>query len=301
MTAGQLPVARKQAPRRGTIARAYAPRGSYWRDGFTLPSALYVNEEDIVFTAVTFDESWQDKSEVHSESNFLRIEELRLISAITLPMPIHGGVVNFHPLPYETIFEDLFDLHTEEAKSQISQSLRRPDHRSSAHFDYARSPPAWGGSHRYCVRSEMAPAQLQVRMYDAIDVTDHLMLRGLNALVRAGMLAQYHMFLEEATYALYVGLDASFALVRRRLLSEGYQSPSALDAAAWIDAAFNSSQGAQKYFEDFYHDRIRSMHPDSRFGIFPSAPLDADDYYLLFEKLRDVFNFLILGEVIVHP
>ena len=135
-------------------------------------------------------------------------------------------------------------------------------------------------------------------MYERINADDHLLIRGLNGIIRYGMLKEYGLLLEEAVLALYVSMDASFSLVRRRLIEEGIQNPSAQDAAAWIDAAFNYEHDGGRYFEEFYDDRIRVTHPESRLGVFPVAPLAADDCYELYEGLREVYNLLIYGEVV---
>ncbi len=111
------------------------------------------------------------------------------------------------------------------------------------------------------------------------------------------MLGQYDLFLEEATYALYVSLDASFALIRRKMEQQGHKNPSAYEAAEWIDAAFGVPYDGYRYFEDYYDDRIKALHPNSRFGSFPFPPLAADDSYGLVPHLREVYKYLILGEI----
>jgi len=60
------------------------------------------------------------------------------------------------------------------------------------------------------------------------------------------------------------------------------ENPTALDAGALIDAeVFNHRHGPGGYFGDFYEDRIKTMHPSSRFGVFPVPPLGADNYLFL--------------------
>jgi hypothetical protein len=51
------------------------------------------------------------------------------------------------------------------------------------------------------------------------------------------------------------------------------------------------------YFEDFYDARIKTMHPSSRFGIFPVAPLEADDFLFLRYGLIEVYHWLITKRV----
>jgi hypothetical protein len=60
-------------------------------------------------------------------------------------------------------------------------------------------------------------------------------------------------------------------------------NPSALDAGALIDEIdrFDPQLSTMSYFEEYYQARIKTMHPSSRFGIFPVAPLEADDFVFL--------------------
>jgi hypothetical protein len=77
----------------------------------------------------------------------------------------------------------------------------------------------------------------------------------------------------------------------------GLQNPSALDAGALIDEEFNPHRCTGSYFEDFYDARIKTMHPSSRFGIFPVAPLEADDFLFLRYGLIEVYHWLITKRV----
>jgi hypothetical protein len=51
------------------------------------------------------------------------------------------------------------------------------------------------------------------------------------------------------------------------------------------------------------HLLVRGLNtrPESRLGVFPFAPLAADDRYELYEHLREVYNLLIFGEVVERP
>jgi hypothetical protein len=231
----------------------------------------------------------------------LKLGEVRLISALTLPVAQESGAVVFHPMPCEISIAEPLDLTVESVRSRISAELRKLAREQCERHDYLRLPPCFGGSKSYEVRPGVAPEHLQARMYGRIDVTDHLLIRGLSAIIRHGMLREYAMFLEEATGALYVSLDASFSLIRRRLIESGVQNPSAHDVAAWIHAQFGSEYDGGKYFQEYYDDRIRVTHPESRLGVFPFAPLAADDCYELYEHLREVYNLLIFGEVVERP
>jgi hypothetical protein len=101
---------------------------------------------------------------------------------------------------------------------------------------------------------------------------------------------------EAAAIQLYIALDVSFEIVLEILRGRGLANPSALDAGALIDEVFNPGIESGRYFEDYYDDRIKTLHPSSRFGVFPVPPLLADDYYFLRHGLVEVYHWLITGQ-----
>jgi hypothetical protein len=130
-----------------------------------------------------------------------------------------------------------------------------------------------------------------------IDVGDHLLIRGLGALLKANMLGHHPEFLESACMSLWVAMEASLRIIQHKLREAGFERPTAKDAGAYIDRAFENKFESDGYFEDFYDDRIRTVHPESRFGVYPGAPLDADDFYDLHDMLAPLYDFLITGYV----
>jgi hypothetical protein len=142
---------------------------------------------------------------------------------------------------------------------------------------------------------------LQRRLFGSIHLADHVLLRGLATWLKSGMLWMHRSFAEEANYALYVSLEASFAVVRERLRQLGNPDPSAEDAGRFVREIFRVDGADGKYFGEFYEDRIRTLHPSSRYGTFVYAPLGRDDFYWLFRDLREMWRFLILKEVLSPP
>jgi hypothetical protein len=51
-----------------------------------------------------------------------------------------------------------------------------------------------------------------------------------------------------------------------------------------------------RYFQEFYDNRTRTLHPGSRLGDFPYAPLAADDYNHLRSVLPGIFGYLVTGK-----
>jgi hypothetical protein len=112
------------------------------------------------------------------------------------------------------------------------------------------------------------------RYFEAIDVTDHLMIRGLGSLVRPGMLERFDEFLEHSGMALWVAKEASLEIVKRVLRADGLQNPSAKDAGRFLDDAFGSAYESDGYFDDFFDDRIKTVHrADTELIPAPAFPL----------------------------
>jgi hypothetical protein len=120
-------------------------------------------------------------------------------------------------------------------------------------------------------------------------------MRGLGALLRAHMCWCHPEIAEAAAIQLYVALDVSFEIMLEILRGRGLTNPSALDAGALIGEVFNPGIESERYFEDYYEDRIKTLHPSSRYGVFPVPPLLADDYYFLRHGLVEVYHWIITG------
>jgi hypothetical protein len=77
------------------------------------------------------------------------------------------------------------------------------------------APPVLGGqAYEINVWAELRNER-QVPIFEAIDVNDHLLIRGLGALIRAGMLERFDEFLEHSGMALWVAMEASLEIVKR--------------------------------------------------------------------------------------
>ena len=131
--------------------------------------------------------------------------------------------------------------------------------------------------------------------------TPTAMFHADNEIVFAAMLAGHPEFCEEATVATFIALDASHELVLRHLRANGIANPSSTDAGNWLYVTFDEPMGVHgaaglKYFEEFYAQRVQTVHPGSRYGDVPFAPVMANDYIHLREALPGVFGYLVLGE-----
>lgn len=135
-------------------------------------------------------------------------------------------------------------------------------------------------------------------VFSAVSTDDDLMMRGLHALIKSRMVAMHVELAEEANYPLYVALDALFSLIRRQLMKMGNPNPSSYDAQIFVHDLFDEDQSGMRFFEEFYDDRIMTMHPDNRYGIFRHAPLSHCDFHSLFEMVREVYReFALLSKI----
>ena len=85
-------------------------------------------------------------------------------------------------------------------------------------------PPVAGGP-PYEWREKGVNAVLVAELVRDISLTDHLLMRGLSALLRSNMAWRHQEIAEAGQLLLYVVLDASFQLVLRVLRERGLQNP----------------------------------------------------------------------------
>lgn len=156
-------------------------------------------------------------------------------------------------------------------------------------------PPFLDRTNRYETTGAMISTRQEALLH-AIDPGDFLMIRGLSTWLRSAMLSMHMIFMEEAIATLFISMEASFRLIRRRLIEKGVKDPNARDAAVFLGEVFDE-EPLERYFAEYYDDRVATLHPESRFGVLPHAPLMADDYYHLRDSLRHLYVYLLTGEV----
>jgi hypothetical protein len=288
-------IATKRKLEFGTVLRIYAPIGTYWRDNFTTPTAVFVNENDLIFGACHFD-ARPHEGEYYSEADQPTLDELRLMASLVLPIGWNCGVLSIYPLGLSLGLNEQVDLTKPDQIARLSKIIRSKLPSSET---WHEGPYPLGVNRiPYVYRDGPSPTQVQHRIYEAIDVGDHLLMRGLSALIKGVMLSRHHLFGEQAHYCLYVALDASFQLILRKLRNAGNTNPSSADAAALMESAFDEEPSGQDYFEDYYSDRIQTVHPQSRFGVLPYAPTSYSHFFGLYYGLREVYRWLILDEYV---
>jgi hypothetical protein len=276
--------------------RPHSPLGLFPATPVFVDGAQLLYGDGIILSVVRIDEPEAhgiDGVLVYSELEFLALEEIRFLGCLGLALRPDSGMIYTYPMDLKADVSELLDPASIYETGRVllgkadKQGFATPLLQSGASdhgFKYDRHERPIDGD---MLTVLMAGVQLQ----------DHLLVRGLSALLKADMLWRFREFAEAATITLHVAMEASFQLILRRLHSLGVQNPSASDAGRYLDGVFNPEIDSGLYFHGYYEDRIKAAHPSSRFGEFPFAPLSADDFYDLRSSLHAVFAFLITGRV----
>lgn len=281
------------------VVRLFHPKGRYPRTRIAQREGLFLADDEIVFS-VTLSARWNPLNEdaPYTEMDWLSPDELRFLGSIYLCELWHEAHILFYPMPHYSpvLNRTKIDLTANKTVDAIRELVQRGIH-----------SPTW--PHNAAALQECAtlrysfadPNQLdlsrQTLFWRNISLTDYVLLRGLSALFKSDMLSRYHEFFEEATISCFIALEASLQLILKRLKQEGVADPNAKDAASWLHKHFASHLGfkqpLERYFQEFYDQRVMTLHPSSRFGEFPYAPLMHDDYFHLRASLRSVFAYLV--------
>lgn len=268
-----------------------------------MPAGLLHADEDIVF-AVTYGRRWKASLDdlPYSEVDWLEPELIRLLGALIMTEQLTDGIrCRFYPLPHSgrVIDVESFDL-LQPGSAEVVKSalLRTPIFHGAVALEECRKSVGWQNGFLFEM-NELSIEEFPV-YWQGIKTADHVLLRGIQALIKSDMLATHEEFMEEATTATFIAMEASFQLVRRHLQTIGTPNPSSADAGKWVYETFDEPMGVwasegMRYFDEFYDQRIQTVHPASRFGDIPYAPVMVDDWIHLRETLPRIFAYLVLG------
>jgi hypothetical protein len=280
----------------GVTVRLLSPLGVYPIEGFRHREAAMVLSHDACAILTAF-KKIQVPEDYYSEIEFLSPFEVRVLASVILSRVPDSGSICLYPTLLAMERPDAgFDLSDMQALDRLMSEFRTFI-QGERQYRELRSPPLIGG--RAYSFNEYAGLRYahQREIFDAIDVSDHLMTRGLGALIRAFMLFSFSEFTESAGMALWVSMEASFEMVKGILRSQGTERPTAQDAGDFVDNVFGNQFASEGYFPDYYEDRIKTVHPASRYGVFPGAGLAHDDVWELGIDLIHLYDFLVTGHV----
>ncbi|WP_119460502.1 hypothetical protein [Rhodospirillaceae bacterium SYSU D60014] len=286
---------RVSAPSRFLRLRVMSPLGLYPDCSIAVGrNRLLVRDDVIVSLVVALPPETHGLGLEHwSDLEFLALEEVRFLASIALAMRPDHGMVYAYPLPFHL---DLARLEEDEG-CVVEQAVRHMRAKASDFAARGAVLPPMGGGPPYARHERPLDEILLSSLIQRGSLQDHLLMRGLAALLKADMLWQRREFGEAATMMLFVAMEASFQMVLRTLRASGVSNPSADDAGAFLDQVFNPGISTGPYLAEHYEHRIRSLHPSSRFGVFAFPPLESDDFYQLRITLVSLYVFLIADHV----
>ena len=281
----------------GVLVRLLSPLGDYPLGTVNHREAAMVIRPDVSAIISTF-KKIEEPDDYYSEVDYLSPFEIRSLASVLLSLRGDLNYLGLYPSPYamERRYNgiDLSDAATvNKLMDEFSAFLQHvPMDGAKVH-----RPPLIGGAPYSYDDGSRLEHERQPKIFNCIDVSDHLLIRGLGTLIRAIMLEQFTEFLENSAMSLYVAMEASMEIVKETLRAEGNENPTPKDAGRFLDRIFGCEFEADGYFEDYYEDRIKIVHPASRFGVFPGAAIGADDFYFLRRDLIHLYDFLVTGNV----
>lgn len=258
-------------------------------------ASLFV-QDDICFTVTRV-----ISRERYYELQWSFPEEIAFFSSLILGVhPDHGKIFIFPvrwPFYLEDTGQDLSKKNfltklAEKIKTGISSSLETSSYLNNQEFLPAKFIDA---SYQYGTVG--LSKDYRRFLFDKINTENDLLIRGLSHLIKCGMLRQLgRMFFDTASLELYISLEASLHIIQEKLRQNGIQNPSNKDASDYILEKFGEPYRLDRYYEDFYDDRIEAVHPHSRFGKSMFVPHYVTDLYMLYNDLMRNYEFLITGK-----
>jgi hypothetical protein len=267
--------------------------------GFRQPDAAIVVRRDLVALITRFHPVPPPEEHYFTEVETLSAFEVRVLGAVLISRTRDSGAFEIYPTSVEYRTADVnLDLSNREPLKGLTAKLKRRLVETSDYHDWVvHHPPCIGGRSYRINRHATLNRDRFRNLVSAIDVNNHLLIRGLGALIKAGMLSCHAEFAEHACIALWIALDASFQLFRREMEANGHHNPSAVDVGNYLESLQGFEPSGERYFADFYTERVKTIHPGSKFGVYPAAPLAADEYRLLRDGLVPTYEYLILGRL----
>lgn len=213
-----------QPPSKSGVSLQVYQAGLHRAGPFLHAEATYLASTDFVATVVKQD--WRNQRGNVSEMVWLYPEEVRLLATLALAIPEGRGSLRFAPLDRGALdwplsrplsSDDFIGVATAEAQALAVQH-------GSASIELG----AW----------ETASEEWQLRVFEAIDLSDELLIRGLHCLLKANRLAGDREFSAEGYMNVSISREAALELIRRRLQAKGHSSPSFRDAHDYVTANF---------------------------------------------------------------
>jgi hypothetical protein len=280
----------------GVTVRLLSPLGVYPIQGFRHREGAMVLSPDVCCILTAF-KKIELPEHYYSEIEFLSPFEVRLLASVILSHVPDSGSFCLYPTQFAMERPDRgVDLSESGGLDELLTEFRVFVQEERPYPDLHNPPLIGGRAYSFNEHADLRHEH-QHEIFSAIDVSDHLMTRGLGSLIRAFMLFSFGEFNESAGMSLWVSMEASLEIVKGILRAHGIERPTAKDAGEFLDDAVDNQFASAGYFTDYYEDRIKTVHPASRYGVFPGAGLAHDDVWELGIDLVHLYDFLITGHV----
>lgn len=272
-----------------------------------LPVHSYLNTEAslVIGEELSFTATRVAEDNEYFELAWAFPEEIALLASITVGAHPESGKVHLFPARWPIyVVDEGQDLSNDQVLRQARECLRNAltaGDRSRA-LNSWEELPAFIVSRPYIFNSNVRlSAKYQSVLLRSIDLKNHLLVRGLSHLLKTAMLkCLSRSFVDTACLEIYVALEATLQIILERLRANGKVNPSNKDASDYLLEAFGEPYRLERYYEAYYEDRIKAVHPSSRFGTAKFTPLYVDDLFMLYNDLLRNYEFLITGQVNCH-
>ncbi len=264
----------------GIFLRLLEPGRHCRSEEFRHRNAVYVAKQDCAFIIVR--QSQRNQKGVFSELTWLYPEEVRLLGTIALSIAEEKGMIFL--APGERVALDI----APRAPLYLPIVLRAAERRARSILasDY---PGAHYELYSWCGYQQ----DFDHALFEAIDPSDDLVIRGLYCLLKGARLMLEPDFGEEAVMNVQIAREASLELIREHLLSQGNKNPSFKDAHAYLSHMMG--KGLADFFEHQHELWVTMKHPSSAFGPVWLPPLMADDFYDTYKSLVSVYRHILTG------
>lgn len=285
----------------------FRSEGMYPRGTFASETGVFHADDEVVFAA-NYCSTWGAQEDLpYSEVDWLNPELIRLLGSLMFCEQFpEGKRCWFYPVMHADLIlaNDSLDLTDFKTVSAIKEVVFTKPFFTSPSQPSSPKRGLMGDGYLFEPTLELDIGMREL-YWQCIQPTNHLVMRGIQALIKCDMLALHPEFQEEAAILTFIALDASFELVKRFLRSAGIENPSSADAAAWFHETFDGPLGFAQptdpnFFADFYPQRIQTLHPGSRYGDSPFAAISIDDRIHLRQALPGLFAYLLSGEHSPH-
>ncbi len=274
--------------------RLLRPGYEYPADSFKHHDALYYPSEDVVFIATKISSDYND--DIFTEIAIWTPDEIRLLGTLTLSVPENAGWVSYTPWDSSSPVPHIPPNANLSSDDTILSCLEWALGLRSQKEETSRIP--------YVLRSQRSlprsDSQTENAIFENIDLTNSLLMRGLYTLMKCPLLIQaysdYPMFMEEAFIDLQISSEAAIEIIRERLHTGGNLHPSKKDVYDYIHSYFDQKSLWVEYLEEQYEKWIETKHPLSRYGSEWAPSLVAEDVFETYGTLISIYRHIVLGE-----